>query len=150
MTVSRNYSESIRDIEVRLMGLNFVEVQRFTWFLVKKFISSQAKDVGVAFKSCCGHMDDAVLNSEGPLPLESRGHPSEQTEHQSSEKVNNQTSPKQVHLILCLMVLLLHFCCVWFYVHFGFCSKRGNYEKENRREMQGRRMKNNDNIQKRH
>ena len=70
-------------------------------------------------------MNDAVFSSEGPLPLGSSAHPSERTEHQSSEKVNRQTSPKEVLLVFCLKVLKLNLCYKLFNVHYCFSSYRG-------------------------
>lgn len=63
-------------------------------------------------------MDIAVSDIEGPPPLGSGGHPSELTKHQSSNKVNVQTSLKEVLSLFCWKLFLLLLCSVCLNVHF--------------------------------
>lgn len=62
-------------------------------------------------------MDIAVSDSEGPPPLGSGGHPSELTKQQSSNKVNVQTSLKEIPSLFFLEIFSVIFIfCV--FVHF--------------------------------
>ena len=89
-------------------------------------------------------MNNANFSSESPLLLGCRGYLSERTEHQSPEKVKEQTSHKEVHLFSCMKVFLPNFCYLLLNVHICSCSKGVNMKGRIGEKHKGRRTGKND------
>ena len=89
-------------------------------------------------------MDKADCSTEGPLLLEGRGHPSEQTFHQDSHRVKMQTPHVEVVFgITSFRVNVFGFGFVSFKAVRLFCSIRGMYGVKEGKSEYGDPEKNN-------